>query len=68
MLYVMIQEEGGHSSEDLNAPSLTERMFLYDDEEARDAQLAHDKEFFPEKVFYIATMDDNGEIQERKKV
>jgi hypothetical protein len=43
------------------------RIFPFATEEEREAQLAHDKEFFGDVKFFTAEMDDDGEITEKKK-
>lgn len=63
MKYVLI-----HSEADRPEAALVERYFLYSTEEERDAQLEHDKEFFPGKTMWTAEADDDDVVNEETRV
>lgn len=64
MKYLLI-----HVEEDSDAEHsiLPERRMEYATKTERNAQLAHDKEFYPGKTLYTATLSAKGEIKNRKK-
>jgi hypothetical protein len=65
MKYVMVHKEGGATRLD-DEPFLAERIFAYDTEEARDAQVQHDLEFFPDKEIFVGTQEGDEEIELKK--